>query len=547
MAKDKRDNLIAVIGRRVPARWLLVALLIALTVLVSVELTRDSLEYLHAYRQAQTVRQTEAIIGHVVRAAQHLAFERGRTNVVLQGQDPVSAEDLAFLAQRRQAGDGEVEAALALLDDSRASLAGKITRERRALLALRRSVDAQLVLPRPQRETGFADHWFQAVSAMLAGVPQTIALLGGEEALPPFSRVIFLAFELRDAMGMESSQIAAALAVGRVPDAAARDHLNRLHGRVDAAWSNLRREAILVDNQAISDALSKIDVLAFGNFRPLQDAVLHVFSNGQLPSEPVTFFTQASVPVLDSVAEMMSVAAQEDALLSDERLRQTRMATLLYCGALILTGVVGLVVAAATAGIVGSATSLRRYLADLAAGRLDRPAPVLMVGRELVELCQAADTLRHYMIERQRMQDAVERLSRQNRLILDHAIDGLVALDSQGRILLANRAFQRLSGWSLADVEGRGHHELLHHSHLNGSPNRREDCPVYLTLADGRSRFCQGEVIWRKDGTYFLAEMRVNAWSEGGQHGVVVSLRDLNQVPEDNSGPASRTGTGVTT
>lgn len=479
-------------------------------------------------RQTWADLRAERVIGHLVQGAQHLAFERGRTNVVLRADPPVSPENRAFLDERRRQVDRELAAAIRLLDDQNVALARKVSRQVQVLTELRQRADALMRLPRAQRDPLFADQWFNALSAQLNGVPESIFLLGGDGSLPPMARVALYAFDLRNALGVESSRIAAALGARQVPDAAQMHELARLRGQGDAAWASLRREAVMAANPVLSDALVVVDREVYRNFRPVQDAVLHAFANQRLPQETMPYYAEVSVPALDSAASVMTLAAQEGVIQAEQASERASLAVALrVCILMVCLGLgAGLLVLALRLG--RDLGGLRLYLHGLADGRLDAAAPAAPADREIADMAEVAAILRRHLQERRRIEASLLEMSRNNRLVLDHASDGLIALDAGGATLFANPAAQRMTGWSFADLEGRSHHHLIHHSRADGSPNPSEDCPVHQSLADGQPRHVAEDLFWRKDGSSFPVEMSVAPWTDNGQRGVVVAFRDIS-------------------
>ncbi|WP_234016429.1 sensor histidine kinase [Magnetospirillum gryphiswaldense] len=517
------------IGQRVSVRMLIITLIASLLGVVAMEVGIDFLTHMRQYHQAQAMRRDERIIGHLMLGAQHLAFERGRTSVVLRAVGPVEAANRKFLDERRTLADAEFRAAIHMLDDANVPLARKLSRQTQSLAELRRRADALMALPQDQRDKLFADYWFDAVSAMLGSIPESVYMLGAAQTMPPLARVSLQAFDLRNALGVESSRIASALAVGRVPDQVQMHDLARLRGQGDAALANLRREVILLDAAALNEALARVDSELLRGFRPVQDAVLHAFANGRLPQETVPHYTSASVPALDAVAAIMSVAAQEGVFRAEKGEKQARMEMTAYAALLLVSLVLALAAMAVVGRVMGSARALRLHLGDLADGKLDPPPATPLTGRELVDLSRTAHALRLSLLERFRLESELAEVSRQNRLILEHAADGILALDEQGRTIFANPAVQRLSGWTLADLEGRAHHDLVHHSHADGSPYAVIDCPVHQTLHDGISRRVDEDVFWCKDGTCLPVELSVSPWMDGDRRGVVVAFRDITQ------------------
>ncbi|MCG7992794.1 MAG: PhnD/SsuA/transferrin family substrate-binding protein [Candidatus Thiodiazotropha lotti] len=129
----------------------------------------------------------------------------------------------------------------------------------------------------------------------------------------------------------------------------------------------------------------------------------------------------------------------------------------------------------------------------------------------------------------QELKKAKDRLELQHELILDSVADGIYGVDMNGRSTFFNKAAERITGWEAEDVIGHNQHEILHHSHEDGSPHRAVDCPVYQTFRDDQPRYISDDVFWRKDSTSFPVEYSSTPIKdEGGKTiGSVVVFRDI--------------------
>jgi PAS domain S-box-containing protein len=96
-------------------------------------------------------------------------------------------------------------------------------------------------------------------------------------------------------------------------------------------------------------------------------------------------------------------------------------------------------------------------------------------------------------------------LIRDNELILRSVGDGIIRIDPAGRITYANPAAGDILGCSHAELMGRDVHELLHHSHADGSAYPIEDSPIQASLR-GEVVHRNDEVFWRPEGTSFAVK-----------------------------------------
>jgi two-component system sensor histidine kinase TtrS len=131
----------------------------------------------------------------------------------------------------------------------------------------------------------------------------------------------------------------------------------------------------------------------------------------------------------------------------------------------------------------------------------------------------------------QAIKKAKERLELQHELILDSVADGIYGVDLQGRSTFFNRAAERITGWRAEDVIGQNQHEILHHTHADGSPHKAQECPVYLTFTENKARYVSDDIFWRKDGSSFPVEYSSTPiWDSSGRTmGSVVVFRDTTR------------------
>ena len=125
----------------------------------------------------------------------------------------------------------------------------------------------------------------------------------------------------------------------------------------------------------------------------------------------------------------------------------------------------------------------------------------------------------------------LEALRRQHQLILNAVGEGVYGLDIQGNVTFVNPAAAAMIDWDIDDLIGQSMHQVLHHSHADGSSYPRECCPIYDVFQRGHVQRVTDEVFWRKDGTCFPVEyISTPMRDECGQLiGAVVTFRDISQ------------------
>ncbi len=77
---------------------------------------------------------------------------------------------------------------------------------------------------------------------------------------------------------------------------------------------------------------------------------------------------------------------------------------------------------------------------------------------------------------------------------------------------------------------GKKLHDVIHHSHPDGSHYPKEACPIYRTAKSGEPAHVEGELFFRLDGTSFPVEYWVNPILRDGKlQGAVCTFIDITE------------------
>ena len=108
--------------------------------------------------------------------------------------------------------------------------------------------------------------------------------------------------------------------------------------------------------------------------------------------------------------------------------------------------------------------------------------------------------------------------------------DGIYGVDFEGQCTFVNRAALGALGYASGEeLVGGNMHDLIHHTRQDGSSYPQEDCPLLHTLASGKSVRLENEMLWRKDGTSFIAEYSSFPIISGGAvTGSVITFSDVS-------------------
>ena len=129
--------------------------------------------------------------------------------------------------------------------------------------------------------------------------------------------------------------------------------------------------------------------------------------------------------------------------------------------------------------------------------------------------------------------DELRRLQTTHQLILDAAGEGIYGLDSNGNTTFGNAASTEIVGWRVEDVIGKPAHDVHHHSHPDGTPYPRKECPIYAALKDGEVHRVDNEVFWHTNGSAIPVEYTSTPIRQDGKlKGAVVVFRDISERKE---------------
>lgn len=121
-------------------------------------------------------------------------------------------------------------------------------------------------------------------------------------------------------------------------------------------------------------------------------------------------------------------------------------------------------------------------------------------------------------------------LQRGDQMILHAAGEGIYGVNAKGETTFLNPAAERMLGWRSEQLIGQIMHNVVHHSHQDGTPYSIKACPIYAAFRDGMVHRVHDEVFWRKDGSCFPVEYTSTPIQEGGRLlGAVVVFRDVSE------------------
>ncbi len=132
--------------------------------------------------------------------------------------------------------------------------------------------------------------------------------------------------------------------------------------------------------------------------------------------------------------------------------------------------------------------------------------------------------------EQNEAEEALHLATRQRELILESVGDGIYGIDLDGRLTFINQAAARALGYTPEQLTGRDIHEVIHHSHADGTPYSKATSPILQAMRRRETVRMRDEVFWRQDGNSIPVEYSANPLIENGQiSGMVVAFQDISE------------------
>jgi len=132
--------------------------------------------------------------------------------------------------------------------------------------------------------------------------------------------------------------------------------------------------------------------------------------------------------------------------------------------------------------------------------------------------------------EQHEAEEALHLATRQRELILESVGDGIYGIDLVGRLTFINEAAARTLGYKPEELAGRDVHEVIYHSHADGTPYTKGASPILQAMHRCESIRMRDEVFWRQDGTSIPVDYSASPLLEDGRiSGMVVAFQDISE------------------
>ncbi len=114
--------------------------------------------------------------------------------------------------------------------------------------------------------------------------------------------------------------------------------------------------------------------------------------------------------------------------------------------------------------------------------------------------------------------------------LLESAAEGILGIDAEGQLTFANAAAAELLGASLAELQARHIHDIVHAGVADQPSHEAADCPLVASIQREQVRQAEDEVFARAGGSSFPVSYTLSPIvNKGDLVGGVLTFNDVTE------------------
>lgn len=136
-----------------------------------------------------------------------------------------------------------------------------------------------------------------------------------------------------------------------------------------------------------------------------------------------------------------------------------------------------------------------------------------------------------------RAEEALRESQRRLNAVLSNATVSVLLMDDRQQCIYMNAAAEKLTGYTLDEVQGRPLHDVIHHTRPDGTHFPLEECPIDRAFPEEHQ--VQGEEVFvHKNGSFYpIAFTASPVWDEEAKTiGTIIEVRDITARRRSTSG-----------
>ncbi len=287
---------------------LLICILLVNVILISTStiLLMDVIAKKEKVKEIANINECSMFLFSTIEA---LAFERGRTNVVLTAETPIGDSNRAFINDRRKQVDDYLNAGITRLVSINPEEAENLKGQYNRLKELRLYTDTQAQLSRAERDALFPSIWFQKSTFIIFQIKKAI-----EEMERPTSDHGFFDFyhhfqldcvEFRLYSGYSASILTSVINQGNRLSSSEYEIFIENRSTADYIWRSIEKNVSDINRSELTEKKDKVYNEYYKTYRTFQNEVLLKAMNGSATRADAERLANLSVEAFDSIFELI--------------------------------------------------------------------------------------------------------------------------------------------------------------------------------------------------------------------------------------------------
>ena len=266
-------------------------------------------------QHAERIAEINACAEPFFKAIEALSFERGRSNVVLAAEAPISEQNREFIRGRRIHADSYLLMGEEQLRRIDSALAERLHTEYKQFQLLQSQLDEQIQLPLARRNPAIRDEWIRQSTEFIFFIRDIIDSMGRRErtlgVFDIYHHFQLNCVEFRLFSGYGASVLTAAIGTGKPLSSAEYQAYLESRAKADYLWEQIDNDSANFDNPILQETLQRVYHEYYQIYRPMQTEILSQLLLKALPKESGERLAAHSVPAFDSIFDLIAVIDRE--------------------------------------------------------------------------------------------------------------------------------------------------------------------------------------------------------------------------------------------
>ncbi|MBS1115288.1 MAG: hypothetical protein H6Q94_1017, partial [Nitrospirae bacterium] len=194
---------------------------------------------------------------------------------------------------------------------------------------------------------------------------------------------------------------------------------------------------------------------------------------------------------------------------------------------IIALSIIGIVIAVFLSLMIAKPVlELAKIVEAASTGDLDQRVNI----RSKDEIGKLGESFNAMLKTRKQAEEALKASEGKLHSITSHLAEGIYLLDEMGQITFMNPEAEHLFGWTMAELNEKGPHNLVHFQKPDGTPLSPSECKMHNVIKTKERYFSTDEVFVRKDGTVFpISVIAAPVIENGNIRASVTAFRDITE------------------